>query len=111
MRSTRGIMMDMYRRSEKVIEVCDRYAGIVVKETFLPISGSPIVFIPLHKGADRFMSPEQFETSHWPLLNKLMLGLYIDGYIPAPFAEGRHNHDLGRVVQPLKRQRGIPGSA
>ena len=38
-------------------------------------NNNPLVFIPLHKGADGFMSNEQFEKFYWPSLKKVMIGL------------------------------------
>ena len=39
------------------------------------MNGNPIVFIPLHKGADGFMSDEQFKKFYWPTLRDLIDGL------------------------------------
>lgn len=98
LRSTRGVMTDMYRRKDKLIEACDRYTSFAIEKPLLTFSGSPLVFIPLHKGSDRFMSKDQFETFYWPSLKKLMLGLVEDGFIPAPFAEGSYNHRLETIA-------------
>jgi hypothetical protein len=51
----------------------------------------PRVFIPLHKGAEYFMSLEQFKTFYWPGLRALMLGLIDEvdeGLTPCPLFEG-----------------------
>ena len=50
--------------------------------------------MPLHKGADGFMSDEQFSTFYWPSLQAVLLGLIEEGYIPFLFAEGRYNSRL-----------------
>jgi uroporphyrinogen-III decarboxylase len=57
-----------------------------------------VVFIPLHKGADGFMSDEQFHTFYWPSLRKLLLGLIGEGIIPFLFAEGRYNSRLEAIT-------------
>ncbi len=98
LRSTRGIMKDMYRHPDKVVAACDRYVKIIVENQMLTFGSSPIVFIPLHKGADRFMSEEQFETFYWPSLKKVMLALAEEGYIPMPFAEGSYNKRLKYIA-------------
>jgi uroporphyrinogen-III decarboxylase len=98
MRSTRGVMLDMYRRPDDVIAACDMYATFSIETPLMAMSASPLAFIPLHKGADRFMSQEQFEKFYWPSLKKLMLGLVEDGYVPAPFAEGSYNHRLETIA-------------
>lgn len=98
LRSTRGVMLDIYRRPDDVIAACDMYASFMAENPILQMSSSPAVFIPLHKGADRFMSQEQFDTFYWPSLKKVMLDLVEDGFIPAPFAEGSYNHRLEAIA-------------
>jgi hypothetical protein len=58
------------------------------------MSGNPRVFIPLHRGADGFMSAEQFERFYWPTLKGLFLGLIDAGLTPAPFFEGAYDQRL-----------------
>jgi uroporphyrinogen-III decarboxylase len=58
---------------------------------------TPVVFIPLHKGADGFMSDEQFKTFYWPSLRAMLLGLIEEGIIPFLFAEGRYNSRLEAI--------------
>lgn len=98
LRSTRGVMLDIFRRPDDVIAFCDMYVDIILKNPALTFSSSPVVFMPLHKGADRFMSQEQFEIFYWPSLKKVMLALIEDGYIPAPFAEGSYNNRLETIA-------------
>jgi uroporphyrinogen-III decarboxylase len=57
-------------------------------------NGCPVVFIPLHKGADGFMSEEQFKKFYWPTLKGLITGLIAEGCIPFPWAEGGYNTRL-----------------
>jgi uroporphyrinogen-III decarboxylase len=57
-----------------------------------------VCFIPLHKGADAFMSDEQFNTFYWPTLRKVLLGLIDQGLIPFLFAEGRYNTRLEAIM-------------
>jgi hypothetical protein len=98
LRSTRGIMLDMFRRPDDVIAACDRYADLISKAPPMTFSTSPFVFIPLHKGDDTFMSREQFKTFYWPSLKKVMLRLVEDGLIPVPFAEGRYNQRVDIIA-------------
>jgi uroporphyrinogen-III decarboxylase len=51
-------------------------------------------FIPLHKGADGFLSDEQFQTFYWPTLRKVIIGLVNEGFVPQLFAEGGYNQRL-----------------
>ncbi|MFC2012618.1 uroporphyrinogen decarboxylase family protein [Chloroflexota bacterium] len=57
-------------------------------------AGNPIVFIPLHKGADGFLSDEQFRTFYWPYFKKLLTGLIDEGCVPCSFVEGSYNTRL-----------------
>jgi uroporphyrinogen-III decarboxylase len=99
LRGTRGILMDMFRQPDAVLEACDRLAPILVKwvtRRATPHTG-PLVFIPLHKGADGFMNGQQFERFYWPSLRKVILGLIEDGFVPYLFAEGAYNSRLETI--------------
>ncbi|MCL5734175.1 MAG: hypothetical protein M1274_01060 [Actinobacteria bacterium] len=96
LRGTRGIMLDLYQRPEKVIEAADRMVEVVfysVMEYTTPDS-LPGVFMPLHKGLDTFMSPDHFKTFYWPSLRKLVMKLIGQGFVPWLFTEGRYNTRL-----------------
>jgi hypothetical protein len=99
LRGTRGILTDLYRRPEKVLEACDRLAPVIVNAVVQKSTPDSIpgVFIPLHKGADGFMSLEQFETFYWPSLRKVILGLIDHGFVPWLFAEGRYSSRLKTI--------------
>jgi len=56
--------------------------------------GRPLVFIPLHKGADGFMSDRQYKTFYWPTLKKMILGFIDEGLVPFLFAEGEYSTRL-----------------
>jgi len=64
------------------------------------------VFIPLHKGADGFMSDEQYQTFYWPTLKKVILGLIDEGLVPFIFAEGTYDTRL-EVVQDIPKGKTI----
>lgn len=104
LRGTKGIMMDMYRRPDKLLAAMDALTPLMIKMGVgsAQVTGHPIIFIPLHKGADGFLSDEQFEKFYWPSLRKVMLGLIEEGVIPFPAAEGYWNTRL-EVVQDLPR--------
>jgi len=46
--------------------------------------------MPLHKGADGFLSTEQFDRFYWPSLRKVILALIDEGILPVLFAEGSY---------------------
>jgi uroporphyrinogen-III decarboxylase len=58
--------------------------------------------VPLHKGADGFLSDEQFKKFYWPTLRKVMMGLIEEGVVPNPAAEGHWNTRL-EVIQDLPK--------
>ena len=50
--------------------------------------------MPLHKGADSFMSVKQYETFYWPTFKKVVMALVNEGIVPILFAEGSYNKRL-----------------
>ena len=96
LRGTKGLMIDMYRRPDKVLQACEKLLPMMVEcaVTSAKMSGKPLVFIPLHKGPEGFMSLEQFRKFYWPTLKELMLKLIGEGLIPFPFFEGDYTSRL-----------------
>lgn len=99
LRGTRGIMLDMFRQPDELIEACERLTPFMVKYGVngCKASGQMMLFIPLHKGADDFMSDEQFSKFYWPTLRKVVIGLIDEGLVPILFAEGGYNTRLELV--------------
>jgi len=104
LRGTKGIMMDMYQRPDKLLEAMERITPIVIHAAVSAAnsSGSPIIFMPLHKGPGGFMSNKQFETFYWPSLKKVMMGLIEEGLVPLPFAEGDYKPRL-EIIKDMPR--------
>jgi hypothetical protein len=96
LRGTRGVMLDMFRCPDELKEACERLTPIMVKYgvNSCRAFGHIMPFIPLHKGADGFLSDEQFQTFYWPTLRKLIIGLVNEGLVPQLFAEGGYNQRL-----------------
>jgi len=96
LRGTRGVLLDMFRYPDELKEACERLIPSMVKGAVgaCNASGHVMPFIPLHKGADGFMSQEQFRTFYWPSLRKLIVGLVNEGLVPQLFAEGAYNERL-----------------
>jgi uroporphyrinogen-III decarboxylase len=104
LRGTQGIITDMYRRPDKLMEAMERITPLTVESAVASAnaSGVPSTMIPLHKGADAFMSSKQFETFYWPSLKKVVLGMINEGIVPMLFAEGSYNQRL-EIVKDLPR--------
>ena len=101
LRGTAAMMMDLYRRPERVLEAMQRLVQPMVA---LGVRGAlanrnPMVFMPLHKGADGFMSDEQFGKFYWPTLKAVMYGLAEAGCVPFCFVEGGYNQRLEYLAQ------------
>lgn len=100
LRGMRGTMLDMYRQPDKLLEALDRIQktqsqfAISGAKAGAKTSGNPRVFIPLHRGADGFLSLEQFKTFYWPTLKSLILDLIDEGLVPCPFWEGCYDSRL-----------------
>jgi len=101
LRGMRGVMLDMYRQPDKLLEATEKIYFPSIFEAGVERarqSGCSRVFIPLHRGGDPFMSLKQFETFYWPGLKRLILGLIDEGLTPCPFFEGRFDTRLEYLI-------------
>jgi uroporphyrinogen-III decarboxylase len=100
-RGTRGILMDMYRRPDDLIAACEAYVPVLINAVINASdrSGAPAAMYVLHKGADAFMSKEQFEKFYWPTWKQVMLGLYEEGITSYLFIEGSYNNRLDNLAE------------
>jgi hypothetical protein len=88
-RGARGMMTDLFRNKDKLLQLLDKAAVFILKQTIATTkpTGNPIVFIPVHWAPDAFMSDAQFRTYWWPSFRKLLVGLIDAGLIPMPLWE------------------------
>jgi Uroporphyrinogen decarboxylase (URO-D) len=100
-RGTRATMIDMRRRPDKLLAAVERFTPLAIKQGIAGATAmhNPIVFMPLHKGADGFMSDEQFRTMYWPSLKAVVDGLVADGCIPFLFCEGGYDTRLEYLTE------------
>ena len=100
-RGMRGSMLDMFRRPDKLLQAIEKFEPIITKQALAAYegNGNPKIFIPLHRGADGFMSDEQFRTFYWPSLKRLMLALIDEGLTPCPFFEGNVDSRLEYLLE------------
>ncbi|HEX9116368.1 MAG TPA: uroporphyrinogen decarboxylase family protein [Anaerolineae bacterium] len=101
LRGTRAIMLDKFRQPKKLLAAMERLVPLAVESGVRQASGTgvPIVFIPLHKGADGFMSDKDFKTFYWPTLKAVIVGLVNEGVVPFMFVEGGYNQRLEVIAQ------------
>lgn len=91
-RGWKGIVIDMYRRPEKLIAALEkinrgqlaRAVPADPKKKGPQLGGGGAI----HRGSDRFLSKKQWETFYWPTWKKSMMKSIELGYIPSIFAEG-----------------------
>lgn len=100
LRGTKGILTDMFRRPQEVLAACERLVPVAIDLGLGPggPQDAPLVMLPLHKGADGFMSDEQFERFYWPTLREVLIGLIDEGATPCCFAEGRYTSRLETIM-------------
>ncbi|MDE3170481.1 MAG: uroporphyrinogen decarboxylase [Acidobacteriota bacterium] len=100
LRGTRAIMLDKFRQPKQVLAAVERLVPLAIEAGVESAkhSRSPAVFIPLHKGADSFMSIKDFETFYWPTLKAVVIALIDEGLVPYLFVEGSYNKRLDTIV-------------
>lgn len=100
-RGLRGSMLDMYREPDRLLEAMEKITPTLLHSAISSAkkSGNHRVFLPLHRGADGFMSSEQFETFYWPGLKKIILSLIDEGMTPCPFFEGSYASRLEYLTE------------
>jgi uroporphyrinogen-III decarboxylase len=104
LRGTKGIMLDIYRQPDKLIQAMEALVPLMIGMGIANAqqTGNPLMFMPLHKGADGFLSDEQFKKFYWPTLKAVIMGLIDAGIVPLPAAEGGYSSRL-EVVQDLPK--------
>ena len=88
-RGARGMMTDLYRNKDKLLELLDKASIFLLRQTInsAQLTGNPIVFIPIHWAPDAFMSQKQFEKFYWPSFRKMLMGMIDAGLVPMPLWE------------------------
>jgi hypothetical protein len=96
LRGTKGIMLDMYRQPDKLLAAMEALTPMFIQlgVNAAKQAGNPLIFIPLHKGADGFLSDEQYKKFYWPTFKKVLMGLIEEGCVPFCWAEGGYNSRL-----------------
>lgn len=100
-RGMRGVMKDLFRQPDKLLAATEKILPVVIEAALASArrSGSKRVFIPLHWGADGFMSDSQFATFYWPGLKAVMLSIIEEGLTPCPLFEGNYDSRLKYLAE------------
>lgn len=101
LRGMRGSMMDMFQVPDKLLAAQEKLYPCVLGSAvqLAKMTGNPRIFIPLHRGADGFMSPKQFEIFYWPMFKRFILDLIDEGLTPLPFFEGVYDQRLQYLAE------------
>lgn len=96
LRGTLDTMADLYEQPENVKAAVELFfpGTLFGAITQAKASNGHLVFIPLHKGMDGFMSNPQYEEFYWNTLKRLILGLIEHGLTPWVYTEGKYNSRL-----------------
>ena len=98
LRGTREIIMDMFRQPDKLLEALEVVADLTINSVLGADGPDSVgVFFPLHKGADGWMSEEQFLKFYWPTLRRVVDAFVNEGLLVGLFAEGSYNTRLELV--------------
>jgi hypothetical protein len=96
LRGTVGIVRDMFRQPEMIVEAAARLAPLMVRSGVEAVERyeHPLVFMPLHRGDDDFMSEKQFTELYFPTFKEVVCGLVEQGCVPLLFFEGKWDSRL-----------------
>ncbi len=95
-RGIKGSMLDMYYQPDKLKAAIELITPPLIEFAIQTARemGDPVVSIPLHRGADPFMSNDQFAEFYWPSLKELLLALIDADLTPFPYWEGSYTNRL-----------------
>jgi hypothetical protein len=102
-RAMKGSMLDMYRRPEKLLQLCDKVLDLRIQGA-LPAEPDTAGFtrrvaIPLWRGDKTFMSEKQFRKFYWPGLKKALQTTIDLGYMPMPIFEDTFGNRLECLLE------------
>ncbi len=96
LRGTLDGMMDMMLRSELVLQYCQE--DLEKTKAYLKMLGTVMpgkhVFMPLHKGMDTFMNPEQYRQFYWEDLREIINTIIDSDLVPYIYTEGGYDSRL-----------------
>ncbi len=104
-RGAKGMMMDLYRRRDKIMEAMEKIIPFLLRHAIAVAELLPckIIFIPIHWAPDRFMSQDQFKSVYWPSFKKLLLGLIDAGLTPMPLWEAECDKRMEIIGQDMPK--------
>ena len=95
-RGTIETMMDLFEYPDVIADYCEVELGHMLN--FIRLQGQFLkekwVFIPLHKGMDKFLSDEHYRKFYWPGLQALIEEIINQGMTPYVYTEGKYDSRL-----------------
>ncbi|MDK2815531.1 MAG: hypothetical protein PWR22_159 [Moorella sp. (in: firmicutes)] len=101
LRGTKGILLDLRRRPEKVQAACEAIVPHNIAYAMITAGGDTSLpcFAPLHKGAYPFLRLEHWEKFYWPTWKAVIEGLWAMGKRTFFFAEGDWTPYLDKIAE------------
>ncbi len=101
LRGTKGVFFDMYRCPGKLHKAMDVMADVTIDYVISTLNSSKglLATFPLHKGADGWLSQQQFDVFYWPSLKKVIDALINEGILVSLFAEGGYDTRIEKCNQ------------
>lgn len=101
LRGTIDTMADLYEHPDEVKAATEMFypASLYGALGQLEHANGLFVFIPLHKGLDGFMGPDQYDEFYWPTLQRLLETLISMGHTPLVYTEGKYDSRLERIKE------------
>lgn len=96
LRGTKGLAKDLFKQPERVIEYLERTVPVSIQDSvaIADAANCPVIMMPLHRGADGWMSEEHFIKFYWRYMRQVLLGQIENGLVPCFFVEGGYNTRL-----------------
>jgi hypothetical protein len=101
LRGMKGSMMDMFRRPEKLLRLCEMVMDRRIAEAAPAVKDGKMkrVGMPLWRGDKSFMSQKAFEKFYWPGLKRALQADIDLGFVPVPFFEAEFGERLERLLE------------
>jgi hypothetical protein len=101
LRGSRGAMIDMYRRPNKLHAAMEKIQMLNLPDVIdlAHETRNPRVSVFTYRGSDGFLSPKQFEEFYWPGTVELIEALIGEGLTPVVHFEGIWDNRLNYLAE------------
>ncbi|WP_258360348.1 uroporphyrinogen decarboxylase family protein [Moorella sulfitireducens] len=101
LRGTKGILLDLRRRPDKVLAACEAIVPHNVAYGMITSAGDTSLpcFAPLHKGAYPFLRRDHWEKFYWPTWKAVIENLWATGKRTLFYAEGDWTPYLDKIAE------------